>query len=87
MWFEATKAGEYRFFCAEYCGTQHSGMIGRVIVMEPPDFEKWLSGGATGSLDGAAGREAFRESGLRQLSPTGRRRAGALAGGPLRQTR
>ena len=33
-WFKATKTGEYHLFCAEYCGTQHSGMIGRVVVMD-----------------------------------------------------
>ena len=37
MWFTATKAGEYHLFCAEYCGTKHSGMIGTVISMEPQD--------------------------------------------------
>lgn len=26
MWFEATKPGKYRLFCAEYCGTKHAGM-------------------------------------------------------------
>ncbi len=30
MWFEATKPGTYHLFCAEYCGTKHSGMIGSV---------------------------------------------------------
>ena len=34
-WFRATKPGTYHLFCAEYCGTQHSGMIGDVVVMEP----------------------------------------------------
>ena len=34
-WFEATALGEYRLLCAEYCGTNHPRMIGRVIVMEP----------------------------------------------------
>jgi cytochrome c oxidase subunit II len=42
-WFEATKVGEYHLFCAEYCGTEHSGMIGRVVVMEPADYQAWLS--------------------------------------------
>ena len=32
-WFEATKPGRYHLFCAEYCGTMHSGMIGWVVVM------------------------------------------------------
>ena len=33
MWFEASKAGTYQLFCAEYCGTQHSGMIGKVVAL------------------------------------------------------
>jgi len=44
LWFEATKKGEYHLFCSQYCGTQHSGMIGKVIAMEPRDFEAWLAG-------------------------------------------
>ena len=47
MWFKATKPGTYRIFCAEYCGTQHSGMIGHVIAMEEHDYEAWLAGGRT----------------------------------------
>ena len=43
-WFEPIKAGNYHLFCAEYCGTQHSGMIGTVTVMEPADYQAWLSG-------------------------------------------
>ena len=43
-WFEATKPGEYRLYCAEYCGTNHSRMVGRVVVMTPGDFAGWLSG-------------------------------------------
>jgi cytochrome c oxidase subunit 2 len=50
-WFHATKPGTYHLFCAEYCGTMHSGMIGDVVVMEPAQYETWLSGGAAlGSL-------------------------------------
>ena len=45
LWFEATKVGTYHIFCAEYCGTKHSGMIGQVIVMSPQDYEAWLAGG------------------------------------------
>ena len=48
-WFEATVPGTYHLFCAEYCGTLHSGMIGSVVVMEPAAFEQWLAGGATTS--------------------------------------
>jgi cytochrome c oxidase subunit 2 len=45
MWFRPTKQGTYHMFCAEYCGTKHSGMIGEVIVMTPQDYEAWLAGG------------------------------------------
>jgi cytochrome c oxidase subunit 2 len=53
IWFEPTKVGEYHLFCAEYCGTRHSGMIGTVYVMEQADYQAWLGGGgatAGGSL-------------------------------------
>jgi cytochrome c oxidase subunit II len=46
IWFEPTKVGEYHLFCAEYCGTRHSGMIGTVYVMEQADYQAWLGGGA-----------------------------------------
>jgi len=45
IWFEPTQIGEYHIFCAEYCGTRHSGMVGTVYVMEPADYQAWLSGG------------------------------------------
>ncbi len=43
MWFEPTKTGEYHLFCAEYCGTEHSAMIGRVVVLPLPDYQRWLT--------------------------------------------
>jgi cytochrome c oxidase subunit 2 len=60
VWFEATKPGTYHIFCAEYCGTQHSGMIGSVIVQEPNDYETWLAGGRAGATTPAQrGAELF----------------------------
>ncbi len=62
-WFRATKAGRYHWFCAEYCGTQHSGMIGWVTVMEPVEYENWLSGGGvTGSM-ASQGEKLFQQLG------------------------
>jgi len=61
-WFRATKAGTYHLFCAEYCGTQHSGMIGSVIVMEPAQYEAWMSGTPSGPLS-ATGEKIFAELG------------------------
>jgi cytochrome c oxidase subunit 2 len=62
-WFNATKPGRYHLFCAEYCGTQHSGMIGEIVVMEPAAYEEWLAGGTgEGSLS-ANGQKLFQELG------------------------
>lgn len=42
--FEANKIGTYHLFCAEFCGTAHSKMIGKVHVVSQDDFKKWLDG-------------------------------------------
>jgi cytochrome c oxidase subunit 2 len=60
MWFQATKTGRFHIFCAEYCGTLHSGMIGWVEVMEPTDYQRWLAGGAEGSL-ASQGEKLFQK--------------------------
>ncbi|MCH8212005.1 MAG: cytochrome c oxidase subunit II [Planctomycetes bacterium] len=39
LWFEATREGEFELYCAEYCGTQHSQMVGKVIVYNQFAFE------------------------------------------------
>ena len=62
LWFRATKPGTYHLFCAEYCGTQHSGMIGDVVVQEPAQYEAWMSGGSPGPLS-ASGEKIFAELG------------------------
>jgi cytochrome c oxidase subunit 2 len=61
LWFHATRPGEYHMFCAEYCGTKHSGMIGRVVVMEPAAYQAWLSGGAGEASMSASGQKAFQD--------------------------
>ena len=58
-WFEATKPGRYHLFCAEYCGTKHSEMIGWVHVMEPQQYEQWLSGSLAGDTAEEVGRKLF----------------------------
>jgi cytochrome c oxidase subunit 2 len=60
-WFQAAKPGRYRIFCAEYCGTRHSGMIGWVVAMDAVEYQTWLAGGAaTGSL-ADAGAKLFQD--------------------------
>jgi cytochrome c oxidase subunit II len=48
VWFEASQIGTYHLFCTQYCGTQHSGMIGEVDVLSPEDYKKWLAGSTSG---------------------------------------
>jgi cytochrome c oxidase subunit 2 len=62
-WFRATQPGKYHLFCAEYCGTNHSGMIGWVYVMEPAEYEAWLSGGATEGSLASNGQKLFQQLG------------------------
>ncbi len=61
LWFEATKPGRYHIFCAEYCGTKHSGMIGSVIVMEPQQYQDWLAGGGTEGTMAERGAKLFND--------------------------
>jgi cytochrome c oxidase subunit 2 len=61
LWFEPTKPGTYHLFCAEYCGTRHSGMIGQIVVMEPNDYQTWLSGGAAEGSLASAGQKLFAD--------------------------
>src|SRR6202050_748427 len=62
LWFRATKPGTYHLFCAEYCGTQHSGMIGDIVVMEPEDYAQWMAGGPALPLQDT-GRALFAQLG------------------------
>lgn len=64
VWFHPTKIGTYHLFCAEYCGTQHSGMIGEVVVMDPSAYQAWLTanGGTTNALS-SSGQQMFSQMG------------------------
>ncbi|HCM42361.1 MAG TPA: cytochrome c oxidase subunit II [Candidatus Omnitrophota bacterium] len=62
MWFQATKPGKYHIFCAEYCGTKHSGMIGSLYAMEPADYQKWLDERIKNPLEPVANQPASSSS-------------------------
>jgi cytochrome c oxidase subunit 2 len=81
IWFTPTKTGEYHLFCAEYCGTKHSGMIGTVYVMKPEEYQQWLAaGGLTGSLT-ARGEQLFQQLACSTCHmPDGKGRGPSLAG-------
>jgi len=81
VWFEPTKVGEFHLFCAEYCGTSHSLMGGRIVVMEPADFERWLSGRAAAEALPAAGEALTQKLGCPACHlPDGSGRGPSLVG-------
>ncbi len=59
LWFQATRTGTFPLFCAEFCGAEHSRMIGQIVVMEPRDYEAWLVRGAAAQTVVASGAELF----------------------------
>jgi cytochrome c oxidase subunit 2 len=61
LWFNATKPGTYHLFCAEYCGTKHSGMRGQVVVMPQNEYQAWLSGGAAEGTLAQQGEALFTD--------------------------
>lgn len=74
-----TKVGKYHLFCAEYCGTQHSGMIGSVYVMEENDYQKWIAGGDESMT--ARGEALFSQYGCATCHlPDGKGRGPSLVG-------
>jgi cytochrome c oxidase subunit 2 len=60
-WFKANRTGTFHLFCGQYCGVEHSKMVGRIVVMEPRAYEAWLAGEKTGPGAGgvATGDELF----------------------------
>src|SRR3982751_304562 len=63
LWFTANKPGRYRLFCTEYCGLQHSDMVGWVTVMEEREYANWQSGGGTGGSLTQQGESLFAQFG------------------------
>src|ERR1700726_1415132 len=63
VWFEATTPGTYHIFCTQYCGTNHSAMIGEVTVLSPEDYEKWTQGSTSGTSLAKNGERLFASMG------------------------
>ncbi|HEX3719962.1 MAG TPA: cytochrome c oxidase subunit II [Verrucomicrobiae bacterium] len=62
-WINADKIGTYHLFCSEYCGTSHSLMVGRIIVMSPADYTSWLAKGQPEPSLVQSGESLFRQLG------------------------
>ncbi len=63
LWFTATQLGEFPLFCSEYCGSEHSQMTGRVVVMTPADYGRWLASGPAQPSMAQYGFALFRQLG------------------------
>jgi cytochrome c oxidase subunit 2 len=59
VWFEATTPGSYHLFCTQYCGTDHSHMIGEVVVQTPEEYRKWLTRSTSGASLAQNGERLF----------------------------
>jgi cytochrome c oxidase subunit 2 len=63
LWFQTTRPGRYHLFCTQYCGTMHAGMIGEVVVMEPAEYQAWMSGGNVEGSLASTGQKLFQQLG------------------------
>jgi cytochrome c oxidase subunit 2 len=59
IWFRPTRTGRYHLFCTEYCGAEHSRMIGTVHVLEPEEYQRWLASVPVPVLPAVGGEELF----------------------------
>jgi len=59
VWFQATATGTYHLFCTQYCGTNHSAMIGDVVVLSADDYKKWLASSTSGDSLAQNGERLF----------------------------
>src|SRR5215472_1957643 len=59
VWFEATQTGTFHLFCTQYCGTNHSAMIGDIVVLTPDDYKKWLNESTSGMSLAQNGERLF----------------------------
>jgi cytochrome c oxidase subunit 2 len=66
QWFTPVQKGEFHLFCQEYCGTEHAEMIGRVVVMEPTEYQAWLAGVPIDETPVTAGAKLFGQYGCMQ---------------------
>src|ERR1700726_2082436 len=63
VWFQATTPGTYHIFCTQYCGTNHSAMIGEVTVLSPDDYDKWTQESTSGTSLAQNGERLFASMG------------------------
>jgi cytochrome c oxidase subunit 2 len=63
LWFTASLPGRYDMYCTQFCGLDHSKMIGEVVVLPQPQFQAWLEQNGGGDTLSAAGKILFMRFG------------------------
>lgn len=66
LWFQADRPGVYALRCTQFCGFDHAAMVGRFVVMRPPEYAAWLERAGT---DGSLAEQGFQL--YRQLGCSG----------------
>jgi cytochrome c oxidase subunit 2 len=61
--FRPLRPGVFHLFCAEYCGTDHARMTGRIVVLEEAAFATWLARQDVGGTLAAQGAALYRQLG------------------------
>lgn len=64
VWFEARIPGKHQIFCAEYCGTSHSGMLGKVVVLTDKQWRAWQEGKKLEDIPDAGEAPALTSNGV-----------------------
>jgi len=63
LWFQATKTGRFDLYCDQYCGTNHSAMIGTITALSPADYKKWTEQSTSGMSLAQNGERIFASMG------------------------
>ncbi len=63
LWFEADQTGTFDAYCAEYCGTDHSRMLARLIIQPADEYQQWLQQAGDSHSLASEGELLFRQFG------------------------
>ncbi len=67
IWFTATVPGKHQAYCTEYCGTSHSGMLAKVVVLDDAQWKAWNANKDIGPIP-HAGEEVSATEGTRTVA-------------------
>jgi cytochrome c oxidase subunit 2 len=64
LWFEATEAGDYPLLCTEFCGKDHSNMLGHIKIVETEEeWHTWLDTQSKTPETAEAGQKLYQSKG------------------------